>query len=232
LAQYEALYNALRSRGIQLINNVKQFKSTQYLPEYYPIIKDKTPQTVYMETNGKHIEYDAVQQLLLPFSGQSMILRDYARTEKHYWNQACYIESASDPAEVRKTIEFFLKLRGEHLEGGLVFREFVDFGLLSEESDSSAGMPLIKDYRIFYLNGLPIATTHYWHIEDDSSDEPDLEQFNSIVRQVRSRFFTIDVAKRTDDGTWSIIDLGDAQIATLPISADLDSIYRALAGAR
>ncbi|MDQ7027025.1 MAG: ATP-grasp domain-containing protein [Anaerolineae bacterium] len=227
--QYAALYDALRSRGIQLINNVQQFKNTQHLPQSYPIIKEKTPRSVWMETDGK-VAYEAIMQVLIPFYGQPLILRDYAQTEKHYWNQACYISSASDSAAVRNTVGNFLKLRGKKLEGGLVFREFVDFEMLTDSSPS-VGMPLIKEYRIFYMNNLPVTTVHYWNSKDyEATNEPDPDLFRAIARQVRSRFFTMDVAQSTD-GEWLIIDLGDAQIANLPVMADLDAVYHALAGA-
>jgi hypothetical protein len=226
LAQYEALYDALLSRGLRLINNVQQFKNTQYLPESYALIKDKTPHSVWMETDGK-VAYDAVMQLLIPFSGQPLIMRDYAQTEKHYWNQACYISSSSDAVAVQNTIDYFLKLRGKKLEGGLVFREYVDFEMLTE-SAPSAGMPLIKEYRIFYVHNLPVTMVHYWNTDDyDPAHAPDMNLFNAIAKQVRSRFFTMDIAQRSD-GEWMIIDLGDAQIASLPVMADIDAVYRAL----
>jgi hypothetical protein len=229
LAQYAALYDALLSRGIQLINNMWQFQNTQHLPMSYPLFKDMTPHTVWMETDGK-VNYAAIMQLLIPFSGQPLILRDYAQTEKHYWNEACYIPAADDANAVQNAVSNFLKLRGKKLEKGLVFRQYVECVMLTE-SAPSAGMPLIKEYRIFYFNSLPVLTVRYWNVEGyDASHEPELEQFNAIAKQVRSRFFTMDVAQRSD-GTWMIIDLGDAQIANLPPFADLDILYRALAGA-
>jgi len=49
-----------------------------------------------------------------------------------------------------------------------------------------------------------------------------------VTEQVRSNFFTLDVAQRLD-GAWMILDLGDAQIATLPAMTNLDDFYRAIA---
>ena len=44
---------------------------------------------------------------------------------------------------------------------------------------------------------------------------------------MRSRFFTMDVAKRRD-GDWLIVELGDGQVAGLPEHADVDGFYKAL----
>jgi len=227
--QYAALYDALLSRGLQLITDARQYRHTQYLPESLYLIESLTPQTVWMRTDGD-ITYDVVMQLLLPFSGQPLILKDFVKAEKHYWKQACYITSSSDPIAVRNTIDYFMKLRGDDFEGGLVFREYIDFEPLVERPHG--GMPLVKEYRIFYLNQMPFATIRYWDVADyDETDEPDLDLFNPIARQVRSRFFTMDVAQRTD-GEWMIIELGDGQVATLPTTANFDAFYKILAGAR
>lgn len=225
--EYSALYDALLSRGIQLISGEHQYRHAQYLPEHLPIIKEKTPHTIWMKTDG-NISYDVVMRLLLPFSGQPLVMKDFVQAQKHYWKQACYITSASDEIAVRNTVDHFMKLQGDRLEGGLVFREYVEFAPLTE--DPQSGMPLVKEYRIFYLNHIPIATIRYWDVEGDSPDEePDLSIFDDIARRVRSYFFTMDIAQRLD-GEWMIIELGDGQVAGLPTTADLDAFYRALAG--
>jgi len=226
--KYAALYDALLSRGIQLINDARHYKHTQHLPESLDIIEEKTPRTEWMETDG-HVTYDAVMQLLLPFAGRPVIVKDFVKAEKHYWNQACYISSSSDEAAVRNTVQRFLELRGDDFEGGLVFREYMDFEPLAQ--GPASGMPLNQEYRIFYLNHQPILTVHYWDIEGDVKiEQAPAADFAEIARQVRSRFFTMDVAKSVD-GDWLIIELGDAQVASLPKTADEDTFYRALAGA-
>ena len=49
----------------------------------------------------------------------------------------------------------------------------------------------------------------------------------NIAAQIRSRFFTMDVAQRTD-GEWMIVELGDGQVAGLPERADQGKFYQAL----
>jgi hypothetical protein len=136
--------------------------------------------------------------------------------------------SQNCPWHIRTTIANFLKLRGKALEGGLVFRQFMDFDALSDTPPNTR--PLIKEYRIFYLNTAPLTTIRYWNVPGyDPSHEPDTGQFQAIARAVRSRFFTMDVAQLSD-GSWMIIDLGDAQIASIPTTANLDAVFHGLAG--
>lgn len=228
VAQYTALYDALLSRGIRLINDAKHYQHAQYLPETLPLIKAHTPRTIWMATDH-NISFDALQQALLPFAGRALFLRDFVASEKHYWWQACYISSASDASAVQNTVEQFLKLRGKNFTGGLIFREFVEFHHLAETPANK--MPLIEEYRIFYLNGLPIQTVRYWDVPEAAESQIPFETFAPIAQQVRSRFFTMDVARCPDD-TWMILDLSDAQVVALPETADEHVLYRALAGAQ
>jgi len=229
IQQYTALYDALLSRNIRLVNQPQQFRHAQHLPESLTIIREHSPETVWFETDGKEINSTMLMNLLMRFSGSPLFLRDYVRAERQYWYEACYISSASDETAVRNTIARLVELRGDNLEGGLVFREFVEFEPLVEQG-SRYRMPLVKEFRFFFLNQKPIATVHYWKVPDYGiHDAPDHELFMKIVQQVRSNFFTIDVAQRID-GTWMIIDLGDAQVAPLPEMVDMDRFYAALAG--
>ena len=110
----------------------------------------------------------------------------------------------------------------------LVFREFVEFKPLAEHPASR--MPLIKEYRFFYLNSALIDIVRYWDIDGYQDDDmPPTDLFADVAKHVKSRFFTMDVAQRPD-GEWMIIELGDAQVAGLPQSTNVDIIYRALSG--
>lgn len=227
-AQYSALYNALRSRGIRLINTADQYRYAQHLPQALPLIKAHTPRTIYMETDGKYLSFDAIMQLLIPFAGQPLILKDFVKSAKHYWHQACYISSASDATAVQNTVESFLKIRGDDFEGGLVFREFTDFKALADHPQSQ--MPLIKEFRLFFLDGVRFDTMRYWDVEGYEADDlPPDTLFSDLAKQVKSRFFTMDVAQRPD-GEWMIVELGDGQVSGLPDASNFDSFYRALAG--
>ena len=107
-----------------------------------------------------------------------------------------------------------------------MFREFIEFEPLAIHTKS--GMPLIQEYRIFFLDAEPLYTIRYW-AEGDYSEVPvPVDQFREAAQAVQSRFFTMDIAKRRD-GDWMIVELGDGQVAGLPQNADEHQFYQALA---
>ena len=223
-AQYEELYSALESKGVHLINNPAAYRHAHHLPESYEVVKQYTPQTVWIEA-ATGLGLDLIKETLTVFGDAPIVVKDYVKSRKHEWNDAFYIPSASDEAAVQRVTRRFLELQGEDLQGGLVFREFVEFEPLTKHSRS--GMPLVKEYRLFFLDGELLKAYPYWEEGEYGSDRPPLEHFTSIATQVKSRFFTMDVAKR-NGGDWMIVELGDAQVAGLPDRANQQEFYLAL----
>jgi len=95
-------------------------------------------------------------------------------------------------------------LQQGEVNGRLVFREYVEFEPLARHSKS--GMPLTKEFRLFFLDGAPVYTTEYWEEGDYSGAHPPEGLFADVARRVDSRFFTMDVAQRRC-GEWLIVEL-------------------------
>jgi hypothetical protein len=212
---YDLLYEALLSRGLRLINTPEQYRHTLYLPEALDIIQPKSPRTVWFKTDG-NIDMDMLMTALLPFMGRAVIVKDFVKSQKHYWHEACYIPSSSDRAEVERVVRRFIELQGQ-LTGGLVFREFADLTPLGEHPQTH--MPLSLEYRIVFLDAQAIAVWRYWDVGGYSEIEVPTDEFLPIAQHIRSRFFTMDVAQKRDNG-WMIVELGDGQVAGLPSSAN------------
>lgn len=122
--QYEAMYVALLSRGIALINTSEQYRTCHYLPESYPWIDGHTPRSVWFRLDGT-LDLERLKQSIAPFGDASLIVKDYVKSQKHYWQEACFIPSASDLDTVERVVRRFLKLQGDDFNEGLVLREFV-----------------------------------------------------------------------------------------------------------
>ena len=221
--QYAALYEALLARNVTLINDPAQYAFAHYLPENYPVIAPLTPRTVWLPWDND--AFSKLPALLGPFGSSPLILKDYVKSRKHEWHEACFIPSASDMEAVERVVTAFVRRQGDDLNRGLVFREFVPFEPLTQHPQS--GMPLTKEFRVFFLDAVPVFVTPYWDEGDYQAETPPLEPFVEIAGQVQSRFFTMDVAQRTD-GEWMIVGLGDGQVAGLPERADLGEFYAAL----
>jgi len=168
---------------------------------------------------------DRVMESLNEFGDKPVILKDYVKSRKHEWNEACYIPSASDRKVVEKVLNRFLDLQGQEVNEGFVFREYVEFQPLATHSKS--GMPLTKEFRLFFIDGTLLHALEYWEEGDYGGIKPPLNLFDDFVKQVNSRFFTMDVAQHTN-GEWMIVELGDAQVAGLPENADAMKFYESL----
>ncbi len=152
-------------------------------------------------------------------------MKDYVKSEKHNWNEACFIPDASDKKKVQDIVSRFLELRGDYLNEGIVFREFIELEFLTEHSKSK--MPLTKEFRIIFLNKKIVQIFNYWDEGDYGSEKPDIDFFQNIAKNIESNFFTMDVAKKKN-GEWIIMELGDGQVAGLPNNADRDKYYNGL----
>lgn len=214
---YTALFEALQARGLTLVNTPEQYRHCHYLPESYGTIREQTARTVWLPTDSE-VDFNVLWPLLEPFGDAPLVVKDYVKSRKHEWDEACFISSASDHTGVERVVRRFLDLQGDDFNEGLVFREFVEFESLAEHSKS--GMPLTKEYRFFFLDGHLLYSAEYWEEGDYGGASPPVDRFVEVAANVRSRFFTMDVAKRRD-GDWMIIEsathrLQACQIALTP----------------
>ena len=218
---YARLYTALEAWQIRLINTPAAYRYCHYLPEWYPALSAYTPRSVWLDT-GPAWDLDGVMALLQPFGAAPLILKDWVKSRKHEWAEACYIPAADDRAAVERVIRRFVDLQGPDLAGGLVFRAFVPFVPLGSHAQS--GMPLTEEYRLFYRDGRRIAAYPYWDDAGYPAAPVPGDPFDRLAPAVPSRFFTMDVA-RTAGGGWQIVELGDGQVAGLRDGADLAAFY-------
>lgn len=85
-----------------------------------------------------------------------------------------------------------------------------------------SGMPISEEYRVFIYAGKILAIDDYW-IKNNGVSIMDAEYrwIESIVRDVKSTFVTVDLARK-EDGTLVIMEMGDGQVSGLQqLSADI-----------
>jgi hypothetical protein len=222
---YEGLHEALAARGVRLVNDPAAYAHAHHLPGWYPALEGHTPRSVWLPVQGE-VDLDAVIALLRPFGDAPLLLKDYVKSRKHEWAEACFIPAASDRHAVERVVRRFLELQGEDLAGGLVFRAFVD--LVPAGRHPKSGMPLTREHRVFLLDGDPFATLFYWDEVDDAGERPPLDEIRALAARVQSRFITMDVAELRSGG-WVVIEVGDGQVSGLPDRARPEDFYRALA---
>lgn len=221
---YEQLYNALLEKNIELINTPDEYKFCHYLPESYETIKQFTPKTTFKKLESA-FQFEDFQNEIEVFGANPIVIKDYVKSQKHYWNEACFIPNAANKEQTISVIEKFIELQDSDLNEGLVFREYVELEELASHSES--GMPLTKEFRLFVKNGKIISVYKYWDEGDYQNVSPVIEQFDEVIPEIKSNFFTMDIAKKKS-GNWIIVELGDGQVAGLPDNANKNEFYRLL----
>ncbi|MDG1332253.1 MAG: ATP-grasp domain-containing protein [Crocinitomicaceae bacterium] len=221
---YQSLYDGLIKKNIELINTPTEYKHCHYLPESYELIKDNTPKSNWSRANDP-INEQVVIELTEAFANSPIIVKDYVKSEKHYWKEACYIPDASDTHNILAITEKFIELRGSSLNEGLVFRQFEELEFLIDHSKS--GMPLTKEFRVFFANKKIVSVFDYWDEGEYGETKPELDHFIQIAQTIDSNFFTMDIAQKKN-GEWIIMELGDGQVAGLPDNAHIEKFYKLL----
>ena len=227
--QYGGLFGALAARGLRLINSPAEYEHCHYLPRWYESLKDDTPRSIWTEAGEDLFSEDLspahLTDRLRVFGPAPLIVKDWVKSRKHEWHEACFIPSAADAEAAGRVTRRFLELQGDDLNVGLVFREFAALEPLATHSRS--GMPLTREHRLFFLDGDLLLSSRCWDEGDYPEEAPPLDHFQTLARKIGSRFFTMDVAKKMDGG-WLVVELGDAQVAELSVSADPEAFYAGL----
>lgn len=101
-------------------------------------------------------------ELTKRFGNKSIIVKDFVKSEKHHWNDACFIPRASDETKVLEVVNRFLELRGNALNEGVVFRAFEELEFLTNHS--KGGMSLTKEFRMVVQDLLRTSSRPSQHV--------------------------------------------------------------------
>lgn len=211
---YRVFYKLLEEKGIILINSPDQYERYHLLPGWYQDFMDVTPESIW---GPKGSINDLIKR-----NGDldgAYIVKDYVKSRKHEWYDACYIPDISDENNARKIIGNFVERQGESLEGGIVLRKFVD--LMQIGYHELSGMPISEEYRLFVYAGKVIILDNYWRKDQKAAISKDEHLWiENICRRIKSNFVTLGLA-RTVDGKLIVMELGDGQVSGLQqIKAD------------
>lgn len=222
--EYAALHEALREKNIHLLASPSAYELCHHLPASFHLIEGHSPKSAWFPCQSVP-SFEDIKDLLLSFGNSPIVIKDYVKSQKHYWEEACFIPNASEKRAVEKVVKRFCELQGADLAGGLVFRQFEEYQSMGTHSLS--GMPLSIEYRLFVLNGRPLLSCPYWEEGAYEGQAPELSVFEDLLSRIESPFFTADFALRKD-GEWRIVELGDGQVAGLPESCSAADFYLAL----
>lgn len=213
-ADYAALAGALAARGASLVVSPAGYASCHHLPGWYEDFRQVTAQTVW--TGSSDVEEARVALARLP-PGPA-IVKDYVKSAKHRWKEACFIPDVGDEDAAMAVIRAFLAEQAGDLNGGVVLRAFRPYP--QRGVDERTGMPVIDERRVFLWRGIPLAV-----IGDEAALLLD-PRLQAAIARLRSPFVSLDLARLEDD-TWEVVEVGDGQVSGL---RDMDPVqfYRAL----
>ena len=219
---YQYLYEQLEKKNILLINTPEEYEQYHLLPGWYDEFKNETAGSVWI--TGNNIEDIAHASRYLE---GSYIVKDYVKSRKHEWYDACFIENIRDKGAFEKVVGNFIERQGCDLVGGVVLRKYETLKQMGFHEQS--GMPLSEEYRVFIYAGKVLAIDDYWKEKTEVKlSEEEYKWVESIAARVKSNFVTVDLARR-EDGSLIIMEFGDGQVSGLQ-QMKADAFYRALKG--
>ncbi|MFF2196999.1 ATP-grasp domain-containing protein [Streptomyces sp. NPDC058157] len=219
--RYAALAGALDRRGVELIVTPERYRTAHELPGWYATFADITPASVWLPTQpGETVAAGDLAALAGSLPPGAGIVKDYVKSRKHEWEQACYLPDLADTAGLTRVVRRFVELQEEFLAGGIVLRAFEAFA----RPESVAA-----EVRVWWLDGEPRLLTPHPDSPFGRGLVPDLAHIRPAVRRLGCRFVTTDVALRTD-GVWRVVEVGDGQVSDLHQSGSRAELAALLAG--
>lgn len=214
---YADLDAALTERGVQLLTSPAQYRTAHELPGWYPAFAAVTPASSWLACAPLRAPGpDELARAAAKLPVGAGIVKDYVKSRKHDWDQACYLPDLADTEAVHRVVSRFVELQDDALAGGIVLRAFED---LHREAGEA---------RVWWLDGEAVLTTAHPDTPD-LRPVPELAEVGPLVRHLGCRFVTTDLARRTD-GTWRVIEVGDGQVSDLPTGMDPSSLIGPLVG--
>lgn len=216
---YRTFYDKLEAKGIILINTPEEYERYHMLPGWYDDFRDNTAKSVW-EDQGT---VDSALLLTRGLEG-SYIVKDYVKSRKHEWYDACFINNIADKANAERIIRNFVEWQDSNLVGGVVLRQFEKLMPLGFHEKS--GMPISEEYRVFAFAGRIMIIDDYWQADKKTSfSEEEHQWIEASVKKLKSNFVTMDIARR-EDRKLIIMELGDGQVSGLQQIKPAD-FYRA-----
>lgn len=206
-AAYAELDSALAGHGARLLTTSTAYRAAHELPGWHSTFTEATPASVWIPCEpGRPPGPQALAQAAAGLPAGPGIVKDFVKSRKHEWAEACYLPDLADTPAVHAVVSRFVELQDDALTGGIVLRAFED---LRQD---------VGEARVWWLDGQAVLTTG--HPDTPGlRPTPVLDTIQPLVRRLGCRFITTDLAQRTD-GTWRVIEVGDGQVSDLPSSAD------------
>jgi len=218
-AMYRAVDAALRARNIALVNDPAAHLEVFEFDRAYPKLGALTARTVVVSTVGEVAA--AVATVGLP-----AFLKGALLSRKHSGWGACVANTVVEAQALAEAL-----LRRKYLSRGRVLvRELLP---LRRFTVPASDFPVGREYRVFLLDGEPLAHGYYWPYRGEwaalgaAEAAAMLAVASEAARRLRTRLVSVDVGQ-LEDGRWVVIEVGDPQFSGLSF-IDPRTLWAALA---
>ncbi|NUT05862.1 MAG: ATP-grasp domain-containing protein [Hamadaea sp.] len=217
--RYAELAAVLAAHGTPLRVEPDDYRAAHELPGWYATFAAVTPATVWTPRKPfDPLPADEVADLVQPLGDGPGIVKDYVKSRKHEWTEACFLPDLADAGHAARVIARLIELQEDTLQGGIVVRRFEDFG-------RAAGRT--AEARVWWVDAEPALVSAHPDTPEQAP-RPDLRAITPLVAALGGRFVTTDMALRAD-GEWRVVEVGDGQVSDLPPTADAALLFSALA---
>lgn len=225
--QYSGFARELRRVRLEPLTSPDAYARHHEYPGAWAALSDLMPRSVVIpEASMANLE-EVARQAAQVLSGAALI-KDFVKSRKHEWEDACFIPDVSDTAGTLRVVRNFVERQGSDLQGGLVFREYLDVEVLGHHPRS--GMPLPAEYRCFFLRGEVLACVPYWDNGVESRNGfPPATLLAEIAQRMGPGFFSADLVV-TRSGRWYVVEVGDGQVSEFPGALPVRDAFKRLAG--
>ncbi|MGQ4450914.1 ATP-grasp domain-containing protein [Streptomyces griseus] len=216
--RYAELETALGARGCSLLTDAAGYRRAHELPGWYEEFEGLTPHSVWRAVvpGASPPTAEELAGLAAPLGPGPGIVKDFVKSRKHEWHEACYVPELADRERLAAVVGRFVELQDTFLAGGVVLRAFEPFVAGGEA-------------RVWWVDGEAVLTTAH----PDTPDRhpvPELPSVREAVGRLGLRWVTTDLALR-EDGVWRVVEVGDGQVSGLPAGAEAGVLFAALAAA-
>jgi hypothetical protein len=208
--EYTALASALASRNVSLAVPPDGYQKAHELPGWYDTFAGVTPASVWLPLSpGDVPKPERLAELVRPLPSGPAIVKDYVKSRKHQWHEACFVPDVADTERLHAVVSRFVDLQGDSLSGGIVIREFETF----EGGEA----------RVWWVDGEPVLVGPHPDTPERYPN-PRTDLVAPCVRSLGCRFITTDLTRRAD-GVWRVVEIGDGQVSDLPAAAEPADLY-------
>ena len=198
IENYADFYQECLERDVQLVNSPEQQRRTSRLPEWYHLLKGKTPRSHWYSSfpTAKEVEAEF---------GWPVFLKGARQTSRH--GVQSIVHSSEGFAEAVAAFQSDPILHWQEL----VVREFVPLRPVGQAV--SGKLPPSFEFRTFWWFGELVGAGPYWGGWDYRWSE--VERAHALrlgawaAKQVGSPFMVVDLAM-TATGEWIVIECNDA----------------------